>query len=197
MRPNGGRRPSSNSWNRRAARCCRGGTARVEMATARQIDRARDLALENKFRAPDFRVRHRNRRQEGAGVRVNRVFEELLRRAQLYDFAEIHDRYPVAEVPDCRQVMRDEKIGDPQTLLQIDEKIDDLRPRGWIERGDRLVQNDELRLCRNGPRDSNALLLPSGYLVRVPVGGLRGTAPPLRRRSRTRSSTFGFRKFRV
>ena len=68
--------------------CCDGRAAGMEVTAARKIDRTWDLAFEHEFWLPDLGVGHWNRRQQGAGVRMDRPFEELLGWAYFNDFAE-------------------------------------------------------------------------------------------------------------
>ncbi len=65
--------------------------------------------------------------------------------------------------------MRDEQVRQPELLLQIFEQIDDLRLNRDVERGDRLVGDDEFRTDRERPRDADALALAAGKFVRIAV----------------------------
>src|SRR5262249_52278906 len=87
----------------------------------------------------------------------------------LDDPAEVHHRDALRDVTDEPQVVRDEQDGEPQPLPKLTEKVDDLRLDRRVERGDRLVGNDELRAAGDRTGDADALALPSGELVRVPV----------------------------
>ena len=49
--------------------------------------------------------------------------------------------------------MRDEQIGEPQPLLQVHEQIDHLRLDRDVERGDRLVGDQQTGLERQRTRD--------------------------------------------
>ena len=55
--------------------------------------------------------------------------------------------------------VRDEEVGQPELLLQVLEQVDDLRLDRHVQRADRLVANDELRLHRQGAGDADALPL--------------------------------------
>mgnify|MGYP000902678350 CR=1 FL=1 len=63
---------------------------------------------------------------------------------ELDDPAQVHDRDAVRDLPDDRQVVRDEDVGDPELVLQVLEQVDDLRLNGDVERGDGFVANDEV-----------------------------------------------------
>jgi hypothetical protein len=43
------------------------------------------------------------------------------------------------------EVVGDEDVGEPELALQVLEEVEDLRLDGDVERGDRLVADDELR----------------------------------------------------
>ena len=52
-------------------------------------------------------------------------------------------------------------------LLQMAEQIDNLRLNGDIQRGDRLIRNEQLRLHGQSARNGDALALPAGKLTGV------------------------------
>ena len=80
---------------------------------------------------------------------------------------EIHHRDARADVLDHRQIVRDEQVGEAEFLLQVFQQVDDLRLDRDVERGDRLVADDQLRRHRQRPGDADALALAAGELVRV------------------------------
>ena len=61
----------------------------------------------------------------------------------LDDPPEVHDRHAVAHVLHNRQVVRDEEVGEPHRLLELDEQVDDLRLDRHVERRGRLIAYDE------------------------------------------------------
>ena len=75
----------------------------------------------------------------------------------------------VADVLDHRQVVGDEQEGDPVLALQPGDQVQHLRAHRNVQRRDRLVGDDQLRVQRQGARDADALPLPAGKLVRVAV----------------------------
>ena len=93
---------------------------------------------------------------------------------ELDNFAEVHDRHPMADVLHNTQIMRDEKVSELELLLQIHQQVDDLGLDGNIERAHWLVANDELRLDGECSRNSHALTLPSAELVRVTIHDVLG-----------------------
>ena len=57
----------------------------------------------------------------------------------------------------------------PNSLLQVLEQVEDLRLHRDVERRDRLVADDQLRVDRERARDADALALAAGELVREAV----------------------------
>src|SRR5271163_75675 len=101
---------------------------------------------------------------------MNRITKQRGAICDLDDAAGAHHRYPVSDVVDDREVMRDEEISKPQLLLQIHQQVEDLRLDGDVERRGRLVADDEGWPQCEGARDADALALPSGKAVRIPPG---------------------------
>ncbi len=151
-------------------------TPRMEPARRRGVDGIRDVALEHDARAlpAALRIRDRHRRQQRAGVRVLRLRVELVARRDLHRVAEVHDHDAVRDVADDVQVVRDEDVGQSERSLQVLEQVDDLRLHGDVERRDRLIAHDQLRIDRECTRDPDALALAAGELVREAVVVLRG-----------------------
>ncbi len=104
---------------------------------------------------------------------MQRAVEQRIAIRQLDDAPEIHHGDAVAEMPHDRQIMRDEQIGQAQAVAQILEQVHDLRLDRHVERGHRLVADDEFRLERQRTRDPDPLALAAGHLVRIAVGEAR------------------------
>ena len=98
-----------------------------------------------------------------------RVRVELVGVRQLDDLAEVHDRHAVAHVAHDRQVVGDEDERQPEVALEVAQQVEDLRLDRDVERGDRLVGDDQLRLERERAGDADALALAARELVRVAV----------------------------
>ena len=64
----------------------------------------------------------------------------------LGDLAEIHHYYPVADMPDDREVMCNEQVGQVELLLQLLHELEDHRPHRHVGHRNGLVGNDELRV---------------------------------------------------
>ena len=65
------------------------------------------------------------------------------------------------------KVVCDEQIGQAEIALQLVEQVHDLALDGDVQRGNRFVADDEIRLHRQGARDADALALPARELVRI------------------------------
>ena len=85
------------------------------------------------------------------------------------DLPQVHDSGVVADVPDHRQVMGDEQIGEAEPVLQLLEEVEHLRLDGHIEGRDRLVEDQETRIESQGTRHADTLTLPAGELVGIAV----------------------------
>ena len=136
----------------------------MEMATGRGVRRPGHVAAENDAGALALRVGHRGGGQQRLRVWMVRRVEQ---RGCLRDFhqpAEIHDRDPVRDVPHHGEVVRYEHIGQAETLLQILHQVDHLRLDRNVQRGDRLVRDDQPRPHGQRAGDGDALPLAAGEL---------------------------------
>jgi hypothetical protein len=72
----------------------------------------------------------------------------------------------------------DEEVGEAELVLEIEQEVQDLGLDRLVEGGDRLVQDDELGLERQGAGDvSPAGRWPARELVRVALGEALGIEP--------------------
>lgn len=86
--------------------------------------------------------------------------EELLGIGQLHYFPQIHYCHPIAYVFDHRKVVCNEKVGKVKLFLKVLKKIDNLRLDGDVERRDRLIGHDQLRVESEGTCNPDPLTLP-------------------------------------
>src|SRR5438093_1036167 len=84
--------------------------ARVEMAAGWRIERARDLAMRLGACHPGIGAMERigDRGDEGAGIGMARILEDLPPAALLDDAAEIHDGDAVADMLDHAEIVADQ-----------------------------------------------------------------------------------------
>src|SRR5690606_35535477 len=87
----------------------------------------------------------------------------------------------VADVAHDGEVVGDEEVGEVELVLEILEQVDDLRLDGHVERGDRLVGDDEVGLHSERAGDTDALTLTAGELMREAAGEVRVEAHRLKK----------------
>src|SRR5207302_649564 len=111
--------PSSQTRLKLLADIFRIRASRMEAATWRRIEWARRLA--GGLDPFDTRtgINLRNRRQQCACIRMAGIRVDVVASRHFHDLAEVHDRHPLTDVFNHPQVMRDEKVGKPQLLLQV------------------------------------------------------------------------------
>src|SRR3984957_1864094 len=151
------------------------GAARMEPAARRRVNRRRHVAGQDDplTLIGVLGIGQGHRGQQGVGVGGTRMIPHLLGRRLLGDLPQIHDRHAVAHVTHDRQVVGDEDIGQTELALQVGEQVQDLRLDRHVQRGHRLVTDDQLRVERERPGDADALTLAAGELGREPVEVLR------------------------
>ncbi len=110
---------------------------------------------------------------------MQRLPVELMAETALDNFAQIHHRHVIGNIFHDRQIVRDEQIGQRQSLLQLDQQIDDLRLNRNIERRNRLVEHDKPRIDSQRTGNAHPLPLTAGEFVRiaVDVAGIEADLP--------------------
>jgi hypothetical protein len=116
--------------------------------------------------------------------------EHLGRRAFLHHPAEIEHHHPVAQAADDVQIMANEKQAQMQPRAQIGQQRQHLGLHRDIECRDRLIRHQQVRCCRQGAGDADALALAAAELMRVAPGILR-RQPNLREQRRHPPGPFG------
>jgi hypothetical protein len=117
-----------------------------------------------------------------------RLREHARRGALLREARRIHHVHPVGVARDDAEVVRDDDHRDMEIARQLLHQLEDLRLDRDVERGRRLVGDDQLRIAREPDRDHDPLRIPPenwcGYWV-----SLRGASemPTIRRSSTARS----------
>lgn len=95
--------------------------------------------------------------------------ENLRRLAGLHHLAGIHHDDVVRGFGHQRQIVGDQQQRHVFALLQVQQQFDDLRLDGHVERGRRLIGDQQLRPTGDGHGDHHALAHAAGKLVRVHV----------------------------
>src|SRR6185437_5806214 len=143
----------------------------VEAAAGGDIRRIRRVAWKASRAQPGARIADNGERpRQRLRVRMPRVGEHLVCRAFFDDLARVHDGEPVAGVGEYRQVVADHDQPDAVVPDQSADQVEYLSLDHDVERGRRLVGDDQVRSAGQRHRDHDALLLPARQLVRVGVG---------------------------
>ena len=87
--------------------------------------------------------------------------------AVLHQIAQVHNADSVGDMLDDGQIVGDEKIRQVALFLQGFQQVDDLRLNGDVQRGDRLIADDELGVQGQRTGNADTLALAAGELVRV------------------------------
>ncbi len=101
------------------------------------------------------------------GIGVLRAREEFGDRALLDDLARGHHADALGDLPHDAEVVGDEQHRHAQAPLQLFEKLEDLRLHGDVERGGRLVGDEQVGLVGERHGDHHPLALAAGKLVRI------------------------------
>ena len=94
---------------------------------------------------------------------------DVLGRVDLFEAAGTHHADAVGDRERFGLVVSDKQGGDPQSLLKAANLSSQLQTDASIQRRQRLIEQQHLWLDRECARDSHALLLPAGELVRIAV----------------------------
>ena len=126
----------------------------------------------------DKRIGHRHCREQRLGIGMQRVGVQRIAVGQLHDLSQVHHRHTIADMAHHAQVVGDEDISQAQFFLQVFQQVDHLGLNGDIQRGNRLITNDQIRVQGQRARQPDALPLPAGKLVWIAVleTGLRPTS---------------------
>ena len=96
-----------------------------------------------------------------------RAGEEAVGRRGLHLLPGIHDADAVADLVGGAEVVRGEEHGHAALPRELTQQLQDLRLDRDVERGRRLVGDDELGLGHQRHGDHQALALAAGELVRI------------------------------
>ena len=139
--------------------------ARREPAALGQVDEVGHVARDDRELVLD-RADHRDRADQALRVGMQRAPEQRHDVGLLDDLAGVHDRDPVAHLGDDAQVVGDEHDRRAGLVAQVAHEVEDLGLDRDVERGRRLVGDEQLRLAGEGHRDHHALGHAAGHLVR-------------------------------
>src|SRR5262249_17567388 len=118
----------------------------------------------------------RDRAQQALRVRMQRLLEQLAHRRLLDDLGRVHDDHALRRLGDDAHVVGDEQDRHAELGLQLVEELEDLGLDRHVERGGRLVRDQEIRAAGQRHGDHHALPHAAGQLVRIllhPALGVR------------------------
>jgi len=90
------------------------------------------------------------------------VVEHGGRRPALDDAPLAHDDHLLGQLPHDREVVADQQVADAGRVPDVGEQVQHLRLDRHVERGDRLIEDQQLRLGGERPGDRHPLPLPAG-----------------------------------
>ena len=111
----------------------------------------------------------RDRRQQGLGIGMLGVGEDLFDRAFLDLAALPHDHHVIGDFGDHAHIVGDEDDGHAQFGLQIAQDRQDLRLNGHIQRRGWFIRDQQLGAAGKRHGDHHPLAHPAGQLVRIAV----------------------------
>ncbi len=104
----------------------REGAARMERAAGRGVNRVRRLAADRRARAPAHcEIRHGVEQHARIGVTGPR--EQVVGLGDLDEASEIHDADAPSHEAHHGEIVGDQEVGEPELLLQVAQKVQDLR----------------------------------------------------------------------
>ena len=141
-----------------------------------QRDRALQLA------AAERQEVHRRRADEAGDEGRGRLLVDVERRAELLDLAGIHHHQHVGQRHRLQLVVGDIDRGDAETALQVLDLDAHLAAQLGVEVGQRLVEQEDLRIAHDGAAHGDALALAAGELARAALEQVLEFQRPGRRR---------------
>src|SRR5262245_33065295 len=120
----------------------------MERAARRWMQGAWHLAMKNNALALEVWRGQWNGGKKRAGVGMSRICKQRFAWSDLDNAAEMHHRNAIGDMLHHGEIVGNENIGKPKPALQIAQEIKHLRADRNVERGYRLVANNQLRLNR-------------------------------------------------
>ena len=93
--------------------------------------------------------------------------QNFRRRTLFHNAAGVHYGNAIRNLRDDAEIVRDEKHRELQLAAQFCEQLEDLRLHGDVERGGRLVRDQDARICGERHGNHHALAKAARKLVRV------------------------------
>ena len=142
-------------------------TARRKPAAGGRRAQVRRQALDGLEPLPARHVEPGNRAHQAERVGMAGPQEDVVGGALLDDARRIHHVDAVGVAGDHAEIVRDDDQRDVEPARQILHQLQDLRLDGDVERGRRLVGDDELRIAGKPDGDHHALAHAAGEVMRI------------------------------
>src|SRR5712671_1201722 len=113
------------------------------------------IVVSDPVEGPLCEGRVRDGGQKVASILRFRRKKHLLGQPLLDDLSRLHDDDTVAEEPHHVEIVRDEEVAHPHGILELLQQIEHHRLHRHVERGGRLVENDQIWVERDRPRDAD------------------------------------------
>ena len=143
--------------------------ARGERAASRQRGKVGRPAADHRQRRVRRPLQPRDGLEQGLGVRHPDVREQLRRRRLLHDLTRVHHDDLVGAGAGQAEIVADQHQRHAEFGPQLEQQFHDLRLGGHVQRGGRLVGDEQLRAAGQRDGDHDALPHAAGELVRVLV----------------------------
>ena len=92
----------------------------------------------------------------------------------LHHFAATHDDDAIGKMLDDAEIVGDEHDRHAETLLQRAQQIEDLRLDRHVERGRRLIGDEQIRFIGECHGDHDTLALAAGHFMRIGIDAALG-----------------------
>ena len=119
-----------------------------------------------------------DRAQEADRVRMLRVLVQLVDGCLFGLAAGVHHDHAIGDVGDDAEVVRDQHDRGAETVADVAHQVEDPGLDGHVERGGRLVGDQDLRVAGERDRDHHPLAHPARELVRILVHPRTGRGDP-------------------
>ncbi|MPM31800.1 hypothetical protein SDC9_78357 [bioreactor metagenome] len=140
------------------------------------IDGRGDFALENNLIVGRVELGQGDCGDQSLGIRVVLMGENLGGLRLFHHLPQIHHGDVVGNMLHHGQVVGDEEIGQVPLLLQIHHQVQNLGLNRHVQRGHRLVADDELWIQNQRPGGAHPLAAAAVQLVGIEVKGALGKA---------------------
>ena len=108
-----------------------------------------------------------HRRQQRLGIRMLRTAEDRLYRAAFNRFAPVHHQHAVGDIRHHAHIVGNKDHAHRHLFLQDADKLEDLRLNGDVQRGGRLIGDQQRRAAGERHGDHHPLAHAAGELVRI------------------------------